>query len=174
MPELPDIAAYLGALEPRVLGETLTKIRINSPFLLRSVTPPVSAFEARTVRAIRRVGKRIALGFDGDLWLVLHLMIAGRLQWKPPGAKIGGKYQLAAFDFPKGSLLLTEAGSKRCASLTLFGKRDGDDGVRSGRRRCVFDRSRHIPRGHDARESHIEALADRSANFERHRKRVFR
>lgn len=121
MPELPDIAAYLGALQSRVLGEALTKIRINSPFLLRSVTPPPSAFEGKTVLALRRVGKRIAFGFDSDLWLVLHLMIAGRLHWKPAGAKISGKYQLAAFDFPNGSLILTEAGSKRRASLTLYG-----------------------------------------------------
>jgi formamidopyrimidine-DNA glycosylase len=121
MPELPDIAAYLGALEPRVLGQPLTKIRINSPFLLRSVTPPPSAFEGKTVCSLRRVGKRIAFGFEGNLWLVLHLMIAGRLHWKPAGAKIGGKYQLAAFDFLDGALVLTEAGSKRRASLTLFG-----------------------------------------------------
>jgi formamidopyrimidine-DNA glycosylase len=120
MPELPDIAAYLSALETRVLGQPLAKIRINSPFLLRSVTPPPSALEGKTVRSLRRVGKRIAFGFDGDLWLVLHLMIAGRLHWKPAGAKISGKYQLAAFDFPDGSLVLTEAGSKRRASLTLY------------------------------------------------------
>src|SRR3569833_2075581 len=120
MPELTDKAAYLGALESRVLSQSLTKIRINSPFLLSSVTPPPSAFEGKTVRSLRRVGKRIALGFEDDLWLVLHLMIAGRLHWKPTGAKISGKYQLAAFDFPNGALILTEAGSKRRASLTLF------------------------------------------------------
>jgi len=120
MPELPDIAAYLGALESRVLGEPLTKIRINGPFLLRSVTPPPSAFEGKAVRSLRRVGKRIALGFDDDLWLVLHLMIAGRLHWKPAGAKISGKYHLGAFDFSNGTLVLTEAGSKRRASLTLY------------------------------------------------------
>jgi formamidopyrimidine-DNA glycosylase len=120
MPELPDIAAYLGALESRILGEPLTKIRINGPFLLRSVTPPPSAFEGKTVRALRRVGKRIAFGFDDDLWFVLHLMIAGRLHWKPAGAKISGKYQLAAFDFADGTLVLTEAGSRRRASLMLY------------------------------------------------------
>ncbi|HVW10416.1 MAG TPA: DNA-formamidopyrimidine glycosylase family protein [Bryobacteraceae bacterium] len=125
MPELPDIAAYLSALETRVIGEPLAKIRINSPFLLRSVTPPPSAFEGKTVHSLRRVGKRIAFGFDGDLWLVLHLMIAGRLHWKSAGAKIAGKYQLAAFDFPSGSLVLTEAGSKRRASLTLFASEAG-------------------------------------------------
>jgi len=121
MPELPDIAAYLGALETRVLGKPLANIRIKSPFLLRSVAPPPSVVEGKTVLSLRRVGKRIAFGFEDDLWVVLHLMIAGRLHWKPAGAKISGKYQLAAFDFPNGSLVLTEAGSKRRASLTLFG-----------------------------------------------------
>ena len=120
MPELPDIAAYLRALEPRILGESLTKIRVNSPFLLRTFAPPATAFEKQTVRALRRVGKRIAIGFDQDLWLVLHLMIAGRLHWKPTAARLVGKNQLAAFDFPNGSLLLTEAGSSRRASLHLF------------------------------------------------------
>ena len=120
MPELPDIAAYLTALDERILGESLAKIRLASPFLLRTVTPPTTAFEGQTVRALRRVGKRIAIGFDHDLWLVLHLMIAGRLHWKPPGLRLAGKNQLAAFDFAHGSLLLTEAGSTRRASLHLF------------------------------------------------------
>jgi formamidopyrimidine-DNA glycosylase len=120
MPELPDIAAYLTALEKRILNEPLAKIRINSPFLLRTVTPPTTAFENQTVRTLRRVGKRIAIGFDHDLWLVLHLMIAGRLHWKPAATRLAGKNQLAAFDFPNGSLLLTEAGSSRRASLHLF------------------------------------------------------
>jgi formamidopyrimidine-DNA glycosylase len=120
MPELPDIAAYLAALDKRILGESLTKIRLASPFLLRTVTPPATAFEGRTVRSLRRVGKRIAIGFDHDLWLVLHLMIAGRLHWKPAGVRLAGKNQLAAFDFAHGSLLLTETGSSRRASLQLF------------------------------------------------------
>lgn len=120
MPELPDIAAYLTALESRIAGQSLTKIRLASPFLLRTVTPPATAFEGQTVRALRRVGKRIAIGFDRDLWLALHLMIAGRLHWKPPGLRLAGKNQLAAFDFAHGSLLLTEAGSSRRASLHLF------------------------------------------------------
>jgi formamidopyrimidine-DNA glycosylase len=120
MPELPDITAYLTALEPRIQGEQLTRIRIASPFLLRTVTPPATAFENQTVRTLRRIGKRIAIGFDHDLWLVLHLMIAGRLHWKPTTTRLAGKNQLAAFDFPNGSLLLTEAGSSRRASLHLF------------------------------------------------------
>ncbi|HZQ94568.1 MAG TPA: DNA-formamidopyrimidine glycosylase family protein [Candidatus Sulfotelmatobacter sp.] len=117
MPELPDIAAYISALEARVLGQQLECVRMNSPFLLRSVEPPLSSVEKRAVESLRRIGKRIAIGFEGDLWLVLHLMIAGRLHWKAPGAKLGGRQNLAAFDFPNGSLLLTEAGSKRRASL---------------------------------------------------------
>jgi formamidopyrimidine-DNA glycosylase len=123
MPELPDIAAYLTALDQRITGESLTRIRLASPFLLRTVNPPVAAFEGQTVRSLCRVGKRIAIGFDEDRWLVLHLMIAGRLHWKAPGMKLSGKFQLAAFDFPKGTLLLTESGSMRRASLQLFGSR---------------------------------------------------
>jgi formamidopyrimidine-DNA glycosylase len=120
MPELPDISAYLTALETRILNEPLTKIRIASPFLLRTFTPPPTAFENQTVRILRRLGKRIAIGFDNDLWLVLHLMIAGRLHWKTIPTRLAGKNQLAAFDFPQGSLLLTEAGSSRRASLHLL------------------------------------------------------
>ena len=120
MPELPDIEAYIGALRTRVVGERLIKVRIASPFLLRTVEPPLSSVEGQMVRELRRVGKRIAFGFENDLWLVLHLMIAGRLHWRPVGAKLGGRQNLAAFDFPNGSLVLTEAGSKRRASLQLF------------------------------------------------------
>lgn len=117
MPELPDISAYLHALEPRVVGQTLEGVRLNSAFLVRTAQPPLSAAEGRAVRELRRVGKRIAFGLDGGLWLVLHLMIAGRLHWKAPGAKLAGRNALAAFDFPAGSLVLTEAGTKRRASL---------------------------------------------------------
>ena len=120
MPELPDISAYISALEPRILGQPLQQVRINSPFLLRTVDPPLTSVHNRTVQALRRIGKRIAIGVDGDLWLVLHLMIAGRLHWRPPQVKLGGRQNLAAFDFPSGSLVLTEAGSKRRASLHLF------------------------------------------------------
>ena len=110
------------------MGETLEQVRIASAFLLRTAQPPLASVEGRVVRELRRIGKRIAIGVEGDLWLVLHLMIAGRLHWKPPGAKLGGRNNLAAFDFPKGSLVLTEAGSKRRASLHLFA---GEDGLRS-------------------------------------------
>jgi formamidopyrimidine-DNA glycosylase len=117
MPELPDISAYITALDARIVGQTLERVRLGSVFLLRSVDPPLSAVEGRTVRKLRRVGKRIAIGLEEELWLVLHLMIAGRLHWKAPSAKLAGRNALAAFDFPNGSLTLTEAGSKRRASL---------------------------------------------------------
>lgn len=117
VPELPDITAYIGALETRILGQPLQQIRIGSPFLLRTAQPPLAQFEGKTVKQLRRIGKRIAFGFEDDVWLVLHLMIAGRLHWKAVGAKLGGRQNLAAFDFSHGSLLLTEAGSKHRASL---------------------------------------------------------
>jgi formamidopyrimidine-DNA glycosylase len=120
MPELPDITAYLSALKPRITGQPLTQVRIASPFLLRTVQPPLEDFAGHTVRSLRRIGKRIAIEFDNGHYLVLHLMIAGRLHWRPLGAKLGGRNNLAAFDFPNGSLVLTEAGSKRRASLHLF------------------------------------------------------
>ena len=120
MPELPDISAYITALEPRVIGEPLEHVRVASPFLLRTVDPPLSAVEGRRVRELRRVGKRIAFGVEDDLWIVLHLMIAGRLHWRAAGASVAGRNQLAAFDFPKGSLVLTEAGAKRRASLHVL------------------------------------------------------
>jgi formamidopyrimidine-DNA glycosylase len=120
MPELPDIVAYLGALESRIVGQPLQHVRLASPFLLRTVEPPLAEVEGRTVRELRRIGKRIAIGVEGDLWLVLHLMIAGRLHWRSPGAKLAGRQTLAAFDFPNGSLVLTEAGAKRRASLHVL------------------------------------------------------
>jgi formamidopyrimidine-DNA glycosylase len=120
MPELPDISAYITALEPRIVGEPIEHVRLASPFLLRTVNPPIASVEGCEVRELRRIGKRIAIGLEGDLWLVLHLMIAGRLHWRPVGAKIGGRNNLAAFDFSNGSLVLTEAGAKRRASLHIF------------------------------------------------------
>jgi formamidopyrimidine-DNA glycosylase len=119
MPELPDIEVYLDALRPRVVGQKLGRVRLASPFLLRTVDPPISAAESRMVLGVRRLGKRIVFALETDLFLVLHLMIAGRLHWKPAGAKPPGKVGLAAFDFPTGTLVLTEAGSKRRASLHL-------------------------------------------------------
>jgi formamidopyrimidine-DNA glycosylase len=120
MPELPDISAYITALEPRIVGQPLNRIRLASAFLLRTVQPPLASAEGRVVRELRRIGKRIAIGLEDDLWLVLHLMIAGRLHWRAPEAKLTGRQNLAAFDFPNGSLVLTEAGSKRRAALHLL------------------------------------------------------
>jgi len=135
VPELPDITAYLVALDPLILGKTLERIRIASPFLLRTADPPISSVEGRTVRELRRIGKRIAFGLDGNqppqrqgpavgdpgqLWLVLHLMIAGRLHWRPPQARLAGRQSLAGFDFSDGTLVLTEAGSKHRASLHVL------------------------------------------------------
>ena len=119
LPEYPDIALYLHALQPRIVGERLDKIRLASPFLVRSVDPPIRESEGRRVNELRRIGKRIVIGLEGDLFLVLHLMIAGRLRWRPRGAKAPGKIGLAAFDFTSGTLLLTEASSKKRASLHL-------------------------------------------------------
>ena len=119
MPELPDITVYIEALEARIVGQPLERIRIAKPFLLRSVDPPISSANGRKVVAIRRIGKRIGIELEEDLFLVIHLMIAGRLRWVPAGAKVPGKLGLAAFDFPNGTLILTEAGSKRRASLWL-------------------------------------------------------
>ena len=117
MPELPDITLYLEALAPRVLQEPLERLRIGNPFLVRTPEPPVAAAEGRRVVGLRRMGKRIVFAMEGDLFLVLHLMIAGRLRWRDRGAAIPGKVGLAAFDFPTGTAVLTEAGSKRQASL---------------------------------------------------------
>ena len=128
MPELPDIAAYMTALERRIVGERIERVRLASPFLLRTAQPPVTDVERRVVQQLRRIGKRIAIGVEGDLWLVLHLMIAGRLHWRPPQAKLAGRKSLAAFDFPTGSLVLTEAGTRHRASLSVIA---GEEALRS-------------------------------------------
>ena len=129
MPELPDIVVYIEALEQRIRGQTLESVRIAGPFLLRTVNPPVQAALGRKVQQLQRIGKRIAIGLDEDMWLVLHLMIAGRLHWAKPRAKLpGGRRGLAAFDFANGTLVLTEAGSRKRASLHVV---SGDDGLRA-------------------------------------------
>jgi formamidopyrimidine-DNA glycosylase len=120
MPELPDIVVYLEALESRISGRTLERVRLASPFLLRTAAPPLTEAGGRSIVALRRVGKRIAIGLEGDLWLALHLMIAGRLHWRKPGAALAGRHALAAFDFENGSLTLTEAGSERRAALFVL------------------------------------------------------
>jgi formamidopyrimidine-DNA glycosylase len=132
MPELPDITAYLTALEKRIKGERLEKIRLASFTLLRTVEPRLESAEGRTVGELRRIGKRIAIGMDNDVWLVLHLMIAGRLHWKPVRAKLAGRNALAAFDFSSGTLVLTEAGSKRRASLYVVAGEEGLRGLDPG------------------------------------------
>ena len=125
MPELPDIAAYIEALERHVGGKRLDNVRLQSPFLLRSVTPPLDTLHGKRVRTFHRLGKRIVFGFDDDLWIVLHLMIAGRLHWGAPGKALPGKRGLASLDFENGSLLLTEAGSKKRASLHVVAGKAG-------------------------------------------------
>ena len=127
MPELPDIVVYIEALESRILHQVLERVRVASPFLLRTATPPLQALEGKRVREIRRIGKRIAIGSEDDLWLVLHLMIAGRLHWTKPGVTLTPKRALGALDFGQGSLLLTEAGSQRRASMHVV---QGEAGLR--------------------------------------------
>jgi formamidopyrimidine-DNA glycosylase len=128
VPELPDITIYLEALERRVLGQRLNQLRIANPFVLRTAVPPVESVRGRTVIGLRRLGKRIALGLEDDFWLVLHLMIAGRLQWRAGVARLSGKHSLAAFDFPGGTLVFTEAGTKKRASLHLV---SGEEALRA-------------------------------------------
>jgi formamidopyrimidine-DNA glycosylase len=145
MPELPDITIYIEALERRILGKSLEQLRINNPFLLRTAVPPIQTVNGRRVRVLRRLGKRIAIGLDEEYWLVLHLMIAGRLHWRDRGVKLSGKQNLAAFDFANGSLLLTEAGTKKRASLHLV---QGDDALRA-----------HDPGGIEPLSSNLQAFA---------------
>src|SRR5215470_16726029 len=128
MPELPDIVVYIEALEKRILGEALESLRVVSPFLLRTASPPLSAANGKKVLQLRRLGKRICIGLEGDLWLVLHLMIAGRLHWHPRGVKVSRPRGLAAFDFPNGSILWTEEGSQKRASLHVV---SGEAGLRA-------------------------------------------
>src|SRR5271168_66026 len=128
MPELPDINAYLCALDARIVGQTLERVRLANPFGLRTALPPITDLQGRSVREIRRIGKRVAIGLDNELWAVINLMIAGRLHWRPAAAKISGRNQLAAFDFHNGSLVLTEAGTKRRASLHVV---SGELGLRA-------------------------------------------
>jgi formamidopyrimidine-DNA glycosylase len=119
VPELPDVTVYVELIESKTRGHTIDRVRIASPFVVRSVDPPIREVEGKAVREVRRIGKRIAIGLDDDLWIVSHLMIAGRFRWLKPGAKIPGRLGLAAFDFDVGTLLLTEAGTQRRASITV-------------------------------------------------------
>ena len=148
MPELPDITAYLTALEPRILGRTLERVRLQSVFVLRTADPPITAVEGRTVCELRRIGKRIAVGVEGGLWLVIHLMIAGRLHWRPPKAKLSGRQGLLALDFSDGSLVLTEAGSETPRLAAHLKRRAGPPRDRSRRHRNSLLRiwMRFVPR----------------------------
>ena len=128
MPELPDINLYIERLDERVRGQTLRRIHIGNPFFVRSFEPPLSAAHGRKALAFRRIGKRIAIGLEGDLWLLIHLMVAGRLQWREEQIILKGKQQIAAFDFSSGTLLVTEAGSRKRASLYLL---DGEESLMS-------------------------------------------
>jgi formamidopyrimidine-DNA glycosylase len=132
LPELPDVVVYLEALEPRILGRRLSGVRLLSPFVLRTVDPPITALCDRRVLTLNRMGKRIVLGFEDELFLVIHLMIAGRLRWGPPGMKAPGRIGLAALDFDAGTLVLTEAGSKRRASLHVVAGSAGLAGFERG------------------------------------------
>jgi formamidopyrimidine-DNA glycosylase len=125
MPELPDINAYLTALDVRIVGQILERVRIASPFVLRTAEPAITEAEGRIVRELRRIGKRITIGLDNDLWIVIHLMIAGRLHWRAPAVKLAARNNLAAFDFAAGSLLLTEGGTKRRASIHVVSGESG-------------------------------------------------
>ena len=147
MPELPDIVVYIEALDARIVGQKLERIRLLNPFLLRTATPPIGAVEGKRVTSLRRIGKRIVIGLEGDLFLVLHLMIAGRLRWGPVGGKAPGRIGLAVFEFINGSLVLTEAGTKRRASLHLV---QGEAALEA------FD-----PGGIDVLESSLPAFAQR-------------
>ncbi len=145
MPELPDIVVYIEHIDRRIRGNPLVRVRVSSPFLVRSWDPPIHEAEGRTVLSLRRIGKRIVFCLDGELFLVLHLMIAGRLRWKPVGTAIPGKIGLAAFDFPNGSLLLTEAGTRKRASLHLV---RGEEALR-----------RHDPGGQEVLDMDLAAFA---------------
>jgi formamidopyrimidine-DNA glycosylase len=145
MPELPDVTVYVEALQARIAGAAMRKFRLGNPFVLRTVEPAPSALADRKIVTIERLGKRIVFGFEGELYLVLHLMIAGRLKWLPPNAKIPGKLGLAALDFDHGTLLLTEAGSKRRAALHIVAGREGVNA--------------HDPGGIEVLDASLEAFA---------------
>ena len=153
MPELPDVTVYVELIAAKTAGRKIERVRISNPFVVRSVDPPVQATEGKAVRAVRRIGKRIALGLDEDIWIVIHLMIAGRFRWLKPGGKMPGRLGLAAFDFENGSLVLTEAGTQRRASITVVrGESALDDIDRGGVEPLEVDEKTFA--GQLARENH--------------------
>ena len=173
MPELPDVTVYVERIEAKTKNEKIERVRIASPFVVRSVDPPLYEVEGKTVREVRRIGKRIAIGLDDELWIVIHLMIAGRFRWLKAGAKIPGRLGLAAFDFANGSLILTEAGTQRRASITVV---RGEDNLaqfdRGGAEPLEIDEEVFAER--QGREPHTEAILYRSHDLQRNRKRVLR
>jgi formamidopyrimidine-DNA glycosylase len=147
LPELPDIDLYIERLGERIRGRTLQHIRIGNPFFVRSFEPPLNSAENKRVKSLRRIGKRIAIGLEGDLWLLIHLMVAGRLQWREQPVALKGRQQLAAFDFPGGTLLVTEAGTKKRASLYLL---DGENSLKE-----------HDPGGLEPLRCQLDDFSDR-------------
>jgi len=146
MPELPDVTVYVDCLRPRIVGRPLERARVKSVFLLRTVDPPLKAALGRRVEHVGRMGKRVVVALEGDLFLVFHLMIAGRFRWGAPGAKLPGRYGLAAFDFPEGTLLLTEMGSRKRASLHVV---EGRDAL-----------ARHDPKGLEVMDATLDAFRE--------------
>jgi Formamidopyrimidine-DNA glycosylase len=173
MPELPDVTVYVETIASHVQGRTLEKIRIGNPFIVRSVDPPIYEAEGKTVRSVRRIGKRIAIGLDDDLWIVIHLMIAGRFRWLKPGAKLPGRLGLASFDFENGSLVLRRRELNAGRRSPSFGARKllRDKPRRS---RAARDRSRWIYSCTAKRESHTQAFTDGSDALQWNRQRLFR
>ena len=176
VPELPDVSVYIEALTERIVGRRLDRVLLRSPFVLRSVQPPIEAVNGAFVRSLRRLGKRIVFVFDDELFLVIHLMIAGRLRWRELGEKpgIGSKLLLAMFEFEHGTLLFTEAGSRKRASIQLV---RGESALRSldrGGVEPLDDLARAVSRRVDAREPHDQAHAHRSTSVQRNRQCVLR
>ena len=174
MPELPDVSVYLERLTVKVVGQRLERVKIGHPFLLRTVAPPISAVEGRTVIGVERLGKRIVLAFEGDLFLVIHLMIAGRLRWLAPGKKAAARNALAFFEFATGTLALTEAGKQRRASLHVVAGRAALAALDAGGIDVMTATRDAFAARLARREPHRQARADRSAALQRHRQRVLR
>ena len=174
MPELPDLTVYRETLERLTVGQRLVKVRLVSPFLLRTAEPSLGEVEGGTVVKVSRIGKRLILAVTSELFLVIHLMIAGRLHWRKTASKIPGKTGSAAFDFTPGTLVLTEAGSKKRASLHVVRGRTCPESVCDGRDRTIGGRSRVVSLCADPREPYTQTLVDRSAPLQRSRQCVLR
>ena len=174
MPELPDVTVYIEALSERILNQPIQKIRIGSPFVLRSFDPPIGVAEGKRVLALHRLGKRIVFVLEDELFLIVHLMIAGRFHWKPKGAKLARRYGQAAFDFPDGTLLLTEAGTKKRASIHLVRGETALNEHDPGGLEVLDATLEQFKEALIARKSYSETFAHRSPFFQRYRQRLFR